>query len=37
MEKLPKIGLPILVVLIVLIILIEKYAVTIGSGEVGVL
>ena len=37
MEKLPKIGLPILVVLIVLIILIAKSAVTIGSGEAGVL
>ncbi|HMC00306.1 MAG TPA: hypothetical protein VKN14_04615, partial [Flavobacteriaceae bacterium] len=37
MEKLPKIGLPILVALIVLIILITKSAITIGSGEAGVL
>jgi regulator of protease activity HflC (stomatin/prohibitin superfamily) len=37
MEKLPKIGLPILFVLIVLIILISKSAVTIGPGEGGVL
>ncbi|MDU8887110.1 prohibitin family protein [Yeosuana sp. MJ-SS3] len=37
MEKLPKIGLPILVALIVLIILISKSAVTIDSGEAGVL
>jgi len=37
MEKLPKIGLPILVVIIVLIIIITKSAVTIGSGEAGVL
>lgn len=37
MEKLPKIGLPILVVLIILIIVITKSAVTVGSGEAGVL
>lgn len=37
MEKLPKIGLPILIVIVVLIILISKSAVTIGPGEGGVL
>jgi regulator of protease activity HflC (stomatin/prohibitin superfamily) len=37
MEKLPKIGVPIIITLIVLIILIAKSAVTIGSGEAGVL
>ena len=37
MEKLPKIGLPIIVGLIVIIILIGKSAVTIGSGQAGVL
>ena len=37
MEKLPKIGLPILVVIIFLIIVIAKSAVTIDSGEAGVL
>ncbi|MBT8266936.1 MAG: prohibitin family protein [Bacteroidia bacterium] len=37
MEKLPKIGLPIIVILVVLIILIGKSAVTIGPGEGGVL
>ncbi len=37
MEKLPKIGIPIIFTLIVLIILISKSAVTIGSGEAGVL
>jgi len=37
MEKLPKIGVPIIFTLIVLIILIAKSAVTIGSGEAGVL
>lgn len=37
MEKLPKIGLPIIIVLIVLIVLFAKSAVTIGSGEAGVL
>ncbi|MBT8287866.1 MAG: prohibitin family protein, partial [Flavobacteriaceae bacterium] len=37
MEKLPKIGLPIIIGLIVLIILFSKSAVTIESGEAGVL
>ncbi|OBX24122.1 MULTISPECIES: prohibitin family protein [Bizionia] len=37
MEKLPKIGLPIIVVLVILIVLVAKSAVTIGSGEAGVL
>ena len=37
MEKLPKIGLPIIIGLIVLIILFAKSAVTIESGEAGVL
>jgi len=37
MEKLPKIGIPIIFTLIVLIILIAKSAVTVGSGEAGVL
>lgn len=37
MEKLPKIGLPILIGVIFTIIVIAKSAVTIGSGEAGVL
>ena len=37
MEKLPKIGIPIIFALIVIIILISKSAITIGSGEAGVL
>lgn len=37
MEKLPKIGLPILFAVVVLIILIAKSTVTIDSGEAGVL
>lgn len=37
MEKLPKIGIPIIITLIVLVILISKSAITIGSGEAGVL
>jgi len=37
MEKLPKIAMPIIVALIVLIIIISKSAVTIGSGKAGVL
>ncbi|WP_347925854.1 prohibitin family protein [Pontimicrobium sp. SW4] len=37
MEKLPKIGLPIIIGLIVLIIFLAKSAVTIDSGEAGVL
>tara|TARA_R110002072_G_scaffold118631_1_gene250703 strand:+ start:112805 stop:113620 length:816 start_codon:yes stop_codon:yes gene_type:complete len=37
MEKLPKIGIPIIIVAILLIIALAKSAVTIGSGEAGVL
>ncbi|PCE63953.1 prohibitin family protein [Sediminicola luteus] len=37
MEKLPKIALPTLLVIIILFIVIAKSAVTIGSGEAGVL
>ena len=37
MEKLPKIGLPILIGVVLLIIIVAKSAVTIGSGEAGVL
>ncbi len=37
MEKLPKIALPAIIIFIVLVILIAKSAVTIGSGEAGVL
>ncbi|MFH6603772.1 prohibitin family protein [Maribacter algicola] len=37
MERLPKIALPVVFVLIALVILISKSAVTIGSGEAGVL
>ncbi|TWO33023.1 prohibitin family protein [Seonamhaeicola sediminis] len=37
MEKLPKIGLPIIVGIIILVIVIAKSAVTIGSGQAGVL
>ncbi|WP_298519055.1 prohibitin family protein [uncultured Kordia sp.] len=37
MDKLPKIGIPILIVVIVVIVLIAKSAVTIGPGEGGVL
>ena len=37
MEKLPKIGLPILFGIVILIIIISKSAVTIGSGQAGVL
>ena len=37
MEKLPKIGLPIIIALIVIVVLIGKSAVTIGSGQAGVL
>ncbi len=37
MEKLPKIGIPIIVIVIILIIVFAKSAVTIGSGEAGVL
>jgi regulator of protease activity HflC (stomatin/prohibitin superfamily) len=37
MEKLPKIGIPVVIVIIVLIILLAKSAITVGSGEAGVL
>ncbi len=37
MERLPKIGIPIIIVAIMLIILLAKSAVTIGSGQAGVL
>ena len=37
MERLPKIGLPIIIGLVLLIILIAKSAVTIGPGEGGVI
>ena len=37
MEKLPKIALPAIIIVIALIILLAKSAVTIGSGEAGVL
>ncbi|WP_435625605.1 prohibitin family protein [Flagellimonas sp.] len=37
MDRLPKIGLPIIVAVILIIILISKSAITIGSGEAGVL
>ncbi|MDX1463000.1 MAG: prohibitin family protein [Marinirhabdus sp.] len=37
MEKLPKIGIPIIIALVLLIILVAKSAVTIDSGEAGVL
>jgi regulator of protease activity HflC (stomatin/prohibitin superfamily) len=37
MEKLPKIALPVIIVAIALIILLAKSAVTIGSGQAGVL
>ncbi|MDG1715541.1 prohibitin family protein [Lacinutrix sp.] len=37
MEKLPKIGLPILIGIIILVIVVAKSAVTIDSGEAGVL
>jgi len=37
MEKLPKIGIPVIVILIVAIILVAKSAVTISAGEAGVL
>ncbi|MEO8933331.1 MAG: prohibitin family protein, partial [Xanthomarina sp.] len=37
MEKLPKIALPTIIVAVVLLILIAKSAITIGSGEAGVL
>ncbi len=37
MEKLPKIGLPIIIAVIILVVVLAKSAVTIGSGEAGVL
>ncbi len=37
MEKLPKVGIPIIVLIIIVIIVIAKSAVTIGSGQAGVL
>jgi len=37
MEKLPKIGIPVIIILILFVILIAKSAVTIDSGEAGVL
>lgn len=37
MEKLPKIAFPIIVVVIILFVLLAKSAITIGSGEAGVL
>lgn len=37
MEKLPKVGLPIIIVIIVLAIFVAKSSVNIGSGEAGVL
>jgi len=37
MEKLPKIALPVIVFFIVVIVIISKSAITIGSGEAGVL
>ncbi|MFD2562055.1 prohibitin family protein [Aquimarina rubra] len=37
MEKLPKIGLPILIIVVLAIVFISKSTVTIGSGEAGVL
>ena len=37
MDKLPKIALPAIFILIVAVILISKSAITIGSGEAGVL
>ncbi len=37
MEKLPKVGIPVIIGIILLIIVLAKSAVTIGSGEAGVL
>lgn len=37
MEKLPKVSLPIIIVVVILFVLLAKSAVTIGSGEAGVL
>lgn len=37
MEKLPKLGIPVIIVVILLIVVLAKSAITIGSGEAGVL
>ena len=37
MEKLPKIGLPIIIIIVLAIVILTKSAVTIDSGEAGVL
>ena len=37
MEKLPKIGVPVIIILIIFLIVVAKSAITIGSGEAGVL
>jgi len=37
MEKLPKIGIPVIFTIIVLFLLVSKSAVTVDSGEAGVL
>tara|TARA_R100000789_G_scaffold55102_1_gene53771 strand:- start:20 stop:313 length:294 start_codon:yes stop_codon:yes gene_type:complete len=37
MERLPKLGIPILIGIVILIIFVAKSTVTIGSGEAGVL
>ena len=37
MERLPKIGIPVILGIIILIVIIAKSAVTIDSGEAGVL
>ncbi|MDG2052286.1 MAG: prohibitin family protein [Flavobacteriaceae bacterium] len=37
MEKLPKIGIPVIILLILVIVIVAKSAITIGSGEAGVL
>jgi regulator of protease activity HflC (stomatin/prohibitin superfamily) len=37
MEKLPKIGIPVIILLVLIIIIVAKSAVTINSGEAGVL
>ncbi len=37
MEKLPKIALPFIILFVVIVVLISKSAITIGSGQAGVL
>ena len=37
MDKLPKVGIPVLALIIIVIIVLAKSAITIGSGEAGVL